>query len=141
MAAKTDFTAEEWDALQKGVSGAGMMVSLADPGFFDNFKEVGALTKHLSEARGNSTNPLIGEVAHVRGTGFGLTSSPQEIETETLQALRSSMSTLKAKAPDDAQAYRDFVLNVAKSVGEAAKGTSASESDAIQKIDAALATG
>jgi hypothetical protein len=50
------------------------------------------------------------------------------------------MSTLKAKAPDDAQAYRDFVLNVAKSVGEAAKGTSASESDAIQKIDAALAT-
>ena len=41
---------------------------------------------------------------------------------------------------DDAQAYRDFVLNVAKSVGEAAKGTTASESDAIQKIDAALAT-
>jgi len=32
------------------------------------------------------------------------------------------------------------VLNVAKSVGEAAKGTTASESDAIQKIDAALAT-
>ena len=59
---------------------------------------------------------------------------------ETIQALKSSMSTLKAKAPDDAQAYRDFVLNVAKSVGEAAKGTSASESDAIQKIDAALAT-
>ena len=50
------------------------------------------------------------------------------------------MSTLKAKAPDDAQAYRDFVLNVAKSVGEAVKGTATSESDAIQKIDAALAT-
>ena len=77
MAAKTDFTADEWDALQKGVTGAGMLVSLADPGFFDNFKEVGALTKHLSEARGNSTNPLIGEVAQVRGTGFGLTSSLQ----------------------------------------------------------------
>ena len=50
------------------------------------------------------------------------------------------MTTLKAKAPDDAQAYRDFVLNVAKSVGDAVKGTAASESDAIQKIDAALAT-
>ena len=50
------------------------------------------------------------------------------------------MSTLKSKAPDDAQAYRDFVLNVAKSVGEAAKGTTPPESDAIQKIDAALAT-
>jgi hypothetical protein len=140
MAAKTDFTAEEWDALQKGVTGAGMMVSIADPGFFDSFKEVGALTKHLSEARSQSTNPLIAEVAQVRGTGFGLTSSPQEVETGTIEALRSSMSTLKAKAPDDAQAYRDFVLNVAKSVAEAVKGTAASESDAIQKIDAALAT-
>ena len=116
------------------------MVSLADPGFFDSFKEVGALTKYLSDARSNSTNPLISEVAQVKGTGFGLTSSPQQIETETIQALKSSMTTLKAKAPDDAQAYRDFVLNVAKSVGDAVKGTAASESDAIQKIDAALAT-
>jgi hypothetical protein len=140
MATKADFTAEEWDALQKGVSGAGMMVSLADPGFFDSFKEIGALTKHLSEARSSNTNPLISEVAQVRSTGFGLTSSPKEIETETIQALRSSMSTLKAKAPDDAQANRDFVLNVAKSVGEAVKGTTTSESDAIQKIDAALPT-
>jgi hypothetical protein len=140
MAAKTDFTAEEWDALQKGVTGAGMLVSLADPGLFDGFKEVGALTKHLAEAQTKSTNSLIGEVAKIKGTGFGLTSSPQEIETQTIQALKSSMSTLKAKAPDDAQAYRDFVLEVAKSVGEAAKGTTSSESDAIQKIDAALST-
>jgi hypothetical protein len=138
MAAKTDFTAEEWDALQKGVTGAGMLVSLADRGFFDSFKEVGALAKHLSDARSKSTNPLISEVAEIRGTGFGFTSSPQEIEAETIQALRSSMSTLNAKAPGDAQAYREFVLNVAKSVAEAVKGTAATESDAIQKIDAAL---
>jgi hypothetical protein len=140
MAAKTDFTAEEWDALQKGVTGAGLLVSLADRSFFDTFKEVGALTKHLGEARSKSTNPLISELAQVRGTGFGLRASPQEIEAETTQALRSSMSTLKAKAPDAAQAYRDFVLDVARSVGEAVKGTSTAESDAIQKIDAALAT-
>jgi hypothetical protein len=140
MAAKTDFTAEEWDTMQKGVTGAGMLVAVADPGFFDTFKEIGALTKHLAEAQSKSTNPLISELAKVRGTGFGLTSSPQEVETETTQALKSSMGTLKAKAPDDAQAYRDFVLDVAKSVGAAAKDTSASESAAIQKIDAALAT-
>jgi hypothetical protein len=28
-----------------------MPVSLADPGFFDGFKEIGALTKHLAEAQ------------------------------------------------------------------------------------------
>ncbi|MFY1621307.1 hypothetical protein [Micromonospora sp. WMMD736] len=139
MAAKTDFTEQEWDALQKGVTGAGMLVSLADPSFFDSFKEIGAMTKHLAAARGDSTNPLIGEVAQVHGTGFGLTASPQEIETQTIEALKSSMSTLNAKSPGDAQAYRDFVLGVAKSVGEAAKGTSDTESDAIQKIEGALA--
>ena len=140
MAAKTDFTDQEWDTLQKGVTGAGMLVSLADRGFFDSFKEIGALTKHLAEAQTKSSNPLIGEVAKVKGTGFGLTSSPQEIESQTIEALKSSMATLKAKAPDAAQAYRDFVMEVAKSVAEAAKGTGASETDAIQKIDAALAT-
>jgi hypothetical protein len=103
-------------------------------------RQLQALTKHLAEAQTKSTNPLIGEIAKIRGTGFGLASTPQEIETQTVEALKSSMSTLKAKAPDDAQAYRDFVLEVAKSVGEAAKGTTPSENDAIQKIDAALAT-
>ena len=140
MAAKTDFTEQEWDAMQKGVTGAGMLVSLADRSFFDSFKEIGALTKYLAEAQTKSTNPLIGEVAKVKGTGFGLTTSPEEIETGTIDALKSSMSTLKAKSPGDAQAYRDFVLNVAKSVGEAVKGTAQSETDAINKIDAALAT-
>lgn len=140
MAAKTDFTEQEWDALQKGVTGAGMLVSLVDAGFFDSFKEIGALTKHLTDAQRNSANPLIAEIAKVKGTGFGLTSSPQEIETQTVEALKSSVSTLTAKAPGDVQAYRDFVLDVAKSVAEAAKGTNAAEGDAIKKIEGALAT-
>jgi hypothetical protein len=139
MAAKTDFTEQEFDAMQKGVTGAGMLVSLADRGFFDSFKEIGALSKYLAEAQTKSTNPLIGEVAKVKGTGFGLTSSPQEIESQTIEALKSSMSTLTAKSPGDAQAYREFVMNVAKSVAEAAKGTNAAESDSIKKIEGALA--
>lgn len=139
MAAKTDFTEQEFDAMQKGVTGAGMLVSLADRGFFDSFKEIGALSKYLAEAQTKSTNPLIGEVAKVKGTGFGLTSSPQEIESQTIDALKSSMSTLTAKSPGDAQAYREFVMNVAKSVAEAAKGTNTAESDSIKKIEGALA--
>jgi len=138
MAGKADFTTEEWEALQKGVTGAAFLVSLADRGFLDTFKEVGALTKQLAEARTESVSPLIKEVAEVRGTGFGFTSSRQEVETETVQALRSSMTTLQSKSPDDVQAYRDFVLDVARSVAEAAKDTAASESNALAKIEAAL---
>jgi hypothetical protein len=140
MAGKTDFTDQEWDDLQKGVTGAAMLVSVADRGFFDSFKEVGALAKHLSEARKTSESPLIKEVAEVRGSGFGLTTSPQEVESETMESLRSAVATLKAKAPDEVQSYRDFVLGVASSVAAAADEVGAPETDALGKIEAALQT-
>jgi hypothetical protein len=47
--------------------------------------------------------------------------------------------TLKDKAPDEADAYKQFVLEVAESVAEAAKGTSAAESAEIETIRSALA--
>ena len=43
MAKKEDFTEQEWESLQKGVVGAGLLVSLSDRSFFDTFKEAGAL--------------------------------------------------------------------------------------------------
>jgi hypothetical protein len=140
MAGKTDFTEQEWEGLQKGVTGAGLLVSVADRSFFDTFKEAGALAKHLSEARSKSSSPLVRELAEARGTGFGLTTSPQEVEGETLEALRMAMTALHAKAPDEARAYSDFVLDVAQSVAEAAKDVGASESGALDKIKGALQT-
>lgn len=141
MAGKADFTEQEWETLQKGVTGSAMLVAVADRGFFDTFKEVGALTKHLSQAREKNETPLIRELAEVRGTGFGLTDSPQEVESETTDALRSAVSTLQAKAPGDVQAYRDFVLDVAQSVAAAADDVGASETDAIEKIKTGLQAG
>jgi hypothetical protein len=138
MAEKADFTDQEWETLQKGVTGSAMLVAVADRGFFDTFKEAGALSKYLSEAREKSETPLIQELAEVRGTGFGLTTSPQEVESGTTEALRSAVSTLQAKAPDDVQPYRGFVLEVAQSVAAAADDVGATETDALEKIKTAL---
>jgi hypothetical protein len=138
MAGKSDFTEQEWETLQKGVTGAGLMVTVADRGFFDTFKETGALAEHLSDARKENASTLIRELAEVRGTGFGMTDSPAEVEEETVAALRSAVGTLQAKAPDEVQAYRDFVLGVAQSVAAAAKDVGASETAAIEKIRVAL---
>ena len=44
--------------------------------------EAGALAKHLASARESSQSPLIRRLAEGRGTGFGLTDSPAEIESE-----------------------------------------------------------
>ncbi len=139
MAERADFTEQEWEALQKGVLGAGLLVSVSDRGFFDAFKEAGALAKHLADARDKSASPLVRELADSRGTPFGVTASPEEVETETLDALRTSMATLRAKAPGEADAYRQFVVGVAQSVAAAAGGGESAESAAIEKIRSALA--
>jgi hypothetical protein len=140
MAGKADFTEQEWDAMQKGVTGSAFLVALADRGFFDTFKEVGALGKYLSKAREKNPSPLIRELAGVRGTGFGLTSSPDEVEKGTTEALGAAAAALQAKAPDEVENYRSFVLEVAKAVGDAADNIDPKETGAIDKITAALQT-
>ena len=138
MAKKSDFTEQEWEALQKGVVGAGLLVSLSDRSFFDTFKEAGALAKHAAQAKQSSSSELIREIADVRGGGFGLTSSPEKIEQETSAALQAAKATLQAKAPDELEAYRQFVLDVAQSVADAAGGGETTESGAVEKIRSAL---
>src|SRR6266576_1366696 len=128
MAMKSDFTEQEWESLQKGVLGAGLLVSLSDRSFFDTFKEAGALAKHVAAAKQSNTSELVRDLADVHGTGFGLTSSPDKVEHETLEALQSAKATLEAKAPDALDPYRQFVVDVAQSVADAAGGGESAES-------------
>jgi hypothetical protein len=138
MATKADFTAEEWESLQQGVTGAGLLVSLSDRSFFDTFKEAGALGKHIAQAKQSSPSELVRELANIHGTGFGLTSSPDAVETETLAALQGAKTALESKAPDELESYRQFVVEVAQSVADAAGGGEAAEAGAIEKINSAL---
>jgi hypothetical protein len=138
MAKKADFTEQEWEQLRKGATGAGLLVSVSDRSFFDSFKEAGSLAKHLAGGRSEESE-LVRELAGERGSGFGVRSSPEEVESETLEALRGAVSTLEAKAPDEVEAYRSFVLEVAEAVGKAAGGGEGAEAAALEKIRAALA--
>jgi hypothetical protein len=137
MAGKADFTEEEWEEIRRGTTGAGMMVAMADRGFFDTFKEAGSLAKFLAGSRAED-NQLVSELAHERPSGFGFGTSPDELETGTIDALRSAVATIQKKAPDDVDAYREFVLELAESVGKAAGGGEEAETSTIEKIRAAL---
>jgi hypothetical protein len=139
MATKKDLTADEWTQLQHGLAGTALLVSVSDASLFDSFKEAGAVRKHYSDAHRNNPSELIRELVAEPGMSFGFGKSPQQLETETLTALQAGASTLRAKAPEDADAYKQFVLEVAESVAEAAKGTSPAESAEIEKIRSALA--
>ena len=131
-------TENEIETLRKGATGAGLLVSVSDRGFFDSFKEAGVLAKHIAAARGSSESAVVKEVASGRSLGFGVTSSPAEIESGTVAALHSAVTLLKEKAPAELDAYRAFVLDLARSVAAAAPGGDDSEAGAIAKIEAAL---
>jgi hypothetical protein len=131
MATKADFTEQEWEALQKGVTGAGFMTAISDRSFFDSFKEAGALARHMGEARQAGESELVRELGETRGTGFGITDSPEEIETETMAALRQALQVLEQKAPDEVEAYKAFVVEVAQSVGNAAGGGETAEAETV----------
>ena len=138
MATKADFTEEEWKTMQKGVTGAGMLVSVSDADFTDSFGEASALAKYLAGQQQTSDNVLIRDLAHVHGTGFGFTASREKAETETLDALRSAVATLQAKAADELAAYQGLVIGVAEHVAGAKTGVKPSETEAIAKIKEAL---
>lgn len=131
----------EIETLRKGATGAGLLVAVSDKGFFDTFKEAGAMAKHLVAGKGASESPLIRQLSEGRGTGFGMTASPTEIEAGTLESLGAAADLLRSKAPDELQAYRTFVLDLARSVSAAAGGGDEAEATAIAKIEGALGTG
>ena len=138
MATKSDFTEQEWEQLRKGATGAGLLVSVSDRSFFDSFKEASSLAKHLAAGRSDESE-LVRDLSGERASGFGVRTGANELESEALEALRSAVSTLEAKAPDEVEAYKSFVLELAEAVGKAAGGGDEPEAAAVEKIRSALA--
>ena len=84
----------------------------------------------------------VGPVLHAaeHSNPFGLTAPPERVRSETMAALKSSVTALTAKAPDDLDAYRELVLGLAQAVAAAKGGGVARvEASEIEEIGAALA--
>lgn len=129
MATKADFNEAEWTRLKRGPFIAGLAISLADPGGpIEAVKEtaatlktvtgaagsgglVGALASEVTEEARNRKNPLAG--FKPKGALAG-----QEI----LDELRAVNEIVSQKAtPEEADAYRAWLLEAAKESADAAK--------------------
>jgi hypothetical protein len=139
MATKADFTEVEWQTMQRGLTGAGMLVSLADQDFSDSWGESSALAKYLGAQRTIGTTQLMRDLGATHGTGFGLTAKPDEVRNGTIEALRSTIALLGQKAPDEVEPYRQLVLGAAAAVAQAKSGVKPSEEEAIAVITEAMA--
>lgn len=141
MATKADFTSDEWKHLHQGVSGAGMVVSLAHRDLSDSFGEATALAKYLAGQATAGSSALMREIASGHTTGFGFMASPARVFDETMAALTASVAVLQAKAPDEIEHYRRLALGAGEAAAEAKAGVTPAEKSAIESIRKALAEG
>jgi hypothetical protein len=132
MTSKADFTDEEWARLERSPIVAGMAISLADPGGpIEAFKETSAsLRSILEKARAEGQNELVDSVAKTAAEKAQQRQNPlgdfkprgAMAGQEVLAELAAVNDLLKQKAsPDDAEAFREWLLATAKRVAEAAK--------------------
>ena len=132
MTSKADFADEEWARLKRAPFVAGMAISLADPGGpIEAVKETAATLRTVRGAEGGDRGELVGALAHdvvadaqqrhnplggfkpTKGASAGV---------EILDELREVNRIASEKAsPEDASAFRQWLLDTAQEAANAAK--------------------
>jgi len=127
MASKTDFAADEWQALFTAAPMVGLGVSAASPnGPFGVVKEmfsVGmALADVLKKGSDNSLVKAIADDMQARGTKpespKGL-KTPEDAQRAVLEHLARVSDIVAKKAPAEAEGFKRWLVDVAKRVAEA----------------------
>lgn len=140
MASKADFSEAEWQTLHWAVMDTMAYLSMADPGFMDMFKEANAAARYVAGARVGSDSAVVRELAsEVKAKrDKAVSSNPADIAGQVTQRVREAADIVAARAPEDLDAFKAFILGLARATAEAAKGVSAGEVQAIEKLEAAL---
>ena len=140
MATKADFSGAEWQVLQWAVADTMTYLSLADPGLWDTFKEASGAARYMAEMKTSSESVLIRELAGDARTrrDKAVTGDPANVAGEAIGRVELAVSILSGKAPEDLDAFKDFIIGVAKATAEAAKGIGPGEAAAIAKLEATL---
>jgi hypothetical protein len=132
MTTKADFTDEEWSRLERAPIVAGMAISLADPGGpIEAIKESVAALKTVTEAaQSGGRGELVDAVAKSAAEKAKHRQNPLGdfkprgalAGEEILEELRAVNALLTQKAtPEEAAAFREWLLTAAKRAADAAK--------------------
>jgi hypothetical protein len=132
MTTKADFTDEEWARLERAPLVAGMAISLSDPGGpIEALKETMATVKAAIEPSASDEHTelvdavatSLAEKVRSRGKPLGDFKPRGALAGEQiLDELRAVNELLEQKAtPEEAQAFRAWLLAAAKAASEAAK--------------------
>ena len=131
MTTKADFTEEEWATLVRSPIVAGMAITLADPGGpIEVVKETSAVVKVVTSSSSGERDDLVGELAReVRGLAEQRTNPVGDFKPrgamagkEIVDELSRANEIVGAKAsPEEAEAFRAWIIECAEHAAEAAK--------------------
>jgi hypothetical protein len=133
MADKTAFTPDEWKTLLESVMATGLAVTAAEPsGLWGLLQESFASGKMLAKTKMDTgSNPLIKAVVDDFATSEGRVvtrdglkenlsgKKPAEVKTACIQILGKAAGVLNAKAPGDADAFKNWLRQISQNVAEA----------------------
>lgn len=118
----TEYTVDEQGTIRTGVLGTISLVSRADPGFLESFRESFAGAKALT-ALPEDLRQVIAEL--------GL---PERAEGQELARLSEALTIVDGKDPEGGAALRDVVAAACQQVAEAADGVADSEKAVLDQI-------
>jgi len=140
MSTKADYTAAEWQDLQWAVTDTMTYLSMADPGFWDTFKEARGAAKYIAGVHTSTGNALVRDLAGDLGLhrDKSVSADPADVAGEVITRVGQAVTIVAGKAPDDVAPFKEFIIGVAKATAEAAKGTGPTEAAAIARLESAL---
>jgi hypothetical protein len=131
MTTKSDFTGDEWAMLVRAPMVAGMAITFADPGGpIEVVKETSAVLKFATGSSSEQRDDLVGEVAReMRGLVEQRKNPAGDFKPrgamagkEILDELSRANEIVAAKAtPDEAEAFRAWIMECAQRAADAAK--------------------
>jgi hypothetical protein len=133
MAAKANFTPEEWNQILESVMLSGMAVSAADPsGLFGMLKESMATGRTLLQAKADpSSNELIKAVVSEFESGDGREAARNQVQSrlkgvaigdmknKSVGALNEVARLIDSKAPNEAVGFKTWLRHIAENAAEA----------------------
>ena len=130
MTTKTDFSAEEWDALLAGPLAASMYIIVSSPSVFGSIKEITAMTKELAKAatRPDNTELLRFMLADYQDKDAmkritpNIKGNAEEVKNGLRAIIARAVELLNAKAtPEESAQIRAWMSELAVTTAEAAR--------------------
>jgi hypothetical protein len=117
MATKADFNADEWAKLVEAPLLAGMRVSGASGG--GKIREAVAIAKVYAQGRKEQGDSALLDEIVASPPGVTEMEAGDDLAAVVTARLREALRIVDEKSPEDADAYRKFVVTVARAAAEA----------------------